>query len=226
MHANSPDSSHPILVRIAQFLIQVPNSPTSISPTPVATDSSIELYIVFFPSESGPLAKQFWQHTGNGISSRMAERCLSLLPSQDVPLEHIAQGNGIDSPPATPTAWTKSRNKHYAAVKKGSHTTSASAEDTSLSSGKDEVTADVAVYVEERYGRNMPVSAAALAKRALCRRIAGVILRDEIPLSDSEVRRGVTEGDVYLYPTGMSAIWHSHQLALATRPPAKSVCFG
>ncbi|KDQ51407.1 hypothetical protein JAAARDRAFT_534542 [Jaapia argillacea MUCL 33604] len=34
----------------------------------------------------------------------------------------------------------------------------------------------------------------------------------------------VTEDDVYLYPTGMSAIWHAHQLVDGTQ--GKSVCFG
>jgi cystathionine gamma-synthase len=228
MHARSPDTSHPVLVRIAQFLIQASSSPTSLSQTSGAKDSSIELHIVFFPIDSAPLAKQFWQHTGNGISSRMAERCLSLLPSQDVPSAQVTPGHGIDSPPMAAGAWNKSRNRHYDGLKKGSHITSASPEGVSLSSGKDEVPDDVADYLEEHYGRNLPISAASLAKRALRRRVAGVMVHDEIPLSDSEVRRGpcVTEEDVYFYPTGMSAIWHSHQLALATLPPAKSVCFG
>jgi cystathionine gamma-synthase len=38
--------------------------------------------------------------------------------------------------------------------------------------------------------------------------------------------KDVTEDDVYLLPTGMTAIWTAHQLVLGTQPPAKSVCFG
>jgi cystathionine gamma-synthase len=41
----------------------------------------------------------------------------------------------------------------------------------------------------------------------------------------------VTEDDVYLYPTGMSAIWHAHQISCVLRERqgqkgGKSVCFG
>ncbi|TCD60016.1 hypothetical protein EIP91_010867 [Steccherinum ochraceum] len=32
--------------------------------------------------------------------------------------------------------------------------------------------------------------------------------------------------DVYLYPSGMSAIWHAHQLVMSLKPGLKLVCFG
>ena len=38
-----------------------------------------ELHILHFPKDAFPFANQFWQHTGIYISSRLAERCLSLL---------------------------------------------------------------------------------------------------------------------------------------------------
>ncbi|KAG8984508.1 hypothetical protein FRB90_005266 [Tulasnella sp. 427] len=44
--------------------------------------------------------------------------------------------------------------------------------------------------------------------------------------------KSISEDDVYLHPTGMSAIWHSHQLALGTaekrtgKSAGKSICFG
>jgi cystathionine gamma-synthase len=42
------------------------------------------LHAVLYPSNSFPLAKQFWQHTGMGITSRFAENCLALLfPCED-----------------------------------------------------------------------------------------------------------------------------------------------
>ncbi|KAG8704170.1 hypothetical protein FRC09_003718 [Ceratobasidium sp. 395] len=66
---------------------------------------------------------------------------------------------------------------------------------------------------------------------ALRRRIAGVLVDDSPPAETPELgasKRGVdvTEDDVFLFPTGMSAIWTSHQLALAARPQHKSICFG
>ena len=36
----------------------------------------------------------------------------------------------------------------------------------------------------------------------------------------------VAEKDVYLYPTGMSGIWHAHQLSLGLKPDKKCICFG
>lgn len=98
--------------------------------------------------------------------------------------------------------------------------------------------ADHTTYLEERYGRNLPVEAAAFAKRAMRRRIAGVLIHDtpnhwsqageqstEVGPSTRGVKE-VSEDDVFLYPTGMSAIFSAHQLALGTMPSAKSICFG
>jgi len=92
--------------------------------------------------------------------------------------------------------------------------------------------------LEERYGRNLPVEAAASAKRAMRRRIAGVLVHDtpnhwshageqsaELGPSTRGVKE-VSEEDVFLYPTGMSAIFSAHQLALGVMPSAKSICFG
>lgn len=98
-------------------------------------------------------------------------------------------------------------------------------------------------YVEERYGRNLDLSLAPLAKLAMRRRIAGVLREtpgQAIPVErienvdGEESTRGVvglTEKDVWLYPCGMSAIWHAHQLVMGAKERAglevgKSVCFG
>ncbi|KAJ4490231.1 pyridoxal phosphate-dependent transferase [Lentinula aciculospora] len=182
--------------------------------------SLLDLHIVLFPSEAFSVAMQFWQHSGAGISSRLAEQCLSLLP----------EGSPTSSPTPPPARGIsfKSSHKHYGAKEALRISPSKVAED---------LNADHSVYLEERYGRNLPIAAAAAAKRALRRRIAGGLLRDDTdhvitrdqspPLGPSA--RGVSnvsENDVYLYPSGMNAIWNAHQLALATRPVGKSVCFG
>jgi cystathionine gamma-synthase len=104
-------------------------------------------------------------------------------------------------------------------------------------SPNDALSEDQSAYLEERYGRNLSQDAATFAKRALRRRIAGVLLRDgpadwdAVGSANSELqpsRRGpgVTEDDVYLYPTGMTAIWNAHQIISGVRPAAKSVAFG
>ncbi|KAJ3529413.1 hypothetical protein NMY22_g9010 [Coprinellus aureogranulatus] len=180
-----------------------------------------DLHIVLFPAESFPVAKEFWQHTGLGISSRLAEKCLSLLPEETKAPAPVAPSNRYSKGGFT---------KHYSAKKPSPPPQPPARED-----GEEDST----VYLEERYGRNLPLSAATFAKRALRRRLAGVLLCDSVPecqetagkkdLVVGPSTRGVqdvSENDVYLYPTGMSAIWSAHQLALNALTPAKSVCFG
>ncbi|KAI0093283.1 pyridoxal phosphate-dependent transferase [Irpex rosettiformis] len=38
-----------------------------------------EVHVVFYPKESFPVAKQFWQHTGLGITTRLADYYIDLL---------------------------------------------------------------------------------------------------------------------------------------------------
>ena len=56
------------------------NHTTSEPETPIP-----ELYVVFFPQDFSKLARQFWQHTGMGISSRRAEWLLALIGYGSVP---------------------------------------------------------------------------------------------------------------------------------------------
>jgi cystathionine gamma-synthase len=196
------------------------------------SSAPVDLHIVLFPSEAAGYAKEFWQHTGMGISSRLAEHCLSILPTAE------------SAPEATrPTSvryGDKRNSKHYSAKRLSKPP---SPQDFKPALDIDDLTSDHSAYLEERYGRNMPLSLAASAKRAMRRRISGTLLRDEnngpcagdVPCAgepNAEVgpsTRGVaevSEDDVYLYPTGMSAIWNAHNLARNTRPLTKSICFG
>ena len=168
----------------------------------------ITIFLVLFPEDKVSTAKQFWQHTGLGISSRLATRCLAILVS-------------VVSPPSSPTRLKPMAHRHYAP--KHSPRTPG---------GTDVIETDQAVYLEQRYGRNLDVAAAKLAKSALRRRIAGVLVRDEsavcgeIEVSQSVRGAPVTEHDVFLFPCGMSAIWSAHQLVLDVKGAKKSVCFG
>lgn len=200
-------------VRIAQFLLHSDEKDKeACSP---ALKLGAELHVVLFPADKIQYAKPFWQHTGMGISSRLAEHCLSLLPGEAVP--------------ASPTIHTKPKISHRYSVREKRQSVSAAPNDL--------LTDDHSTYLEERYGRNLSQDASAFAKRALRRRIAGVLLRDEpavwdvVGSTNSELKPstrgdGVTEDDVYLYPTGMAAIWNAHQTISAVRPAAKSVAFG
>lgn len=95
-------------------------------------------------------------------------------------------------------------------------------------------------YVEERYGRNLDLQFVQGAKLAMRRRVAGVFRADaandgnvagHAQETSSRGIEGLSEHDVWLYPTGMSAIFHSHQLLMHTaeaqgRQVGKSVMFG
>jgi cystathionine gamma-synthase len=216
----------PTHARLVQYHICPEDTPL---PSPRLT---VELHIVLFPTDAWPIAKQFWQHTGLGISSRLADYCLSLLPAE-------SPNSPVLSPTSTRAPF-KAQNRHYS-VKRTPQSSSFVSALPPSSSPQDLLTKDQSTYLEERYGRNLPVSAGSYAKRAMRRRIAGVLVRDNWEDSphgpragahDVEVGpshrgvRNVTEDDVYLFPSGMSAIWYSHQLIQGARSPAKSVCFG
>jgi cystathionine gamma-synthase len=257
-------------VRLVHFMI----CPESISsPTSAPTSASIgtktaekaleqecgDLHIVMFPSNAFSTAKQFWQHTGLGISSRLAEHCLELIAKEgrNKISTHansiVVSSSIVDS--STAILAKLPRNKHYRAKSSKSLMLEirGKLEEDSLNGEIGET------YLEERYARNLPISAVAEAKRALRTRIAGVLIRNDKlcdgarsstaqgpnaissvdgcrlppsttgkPLSACSTPEvsGLTEDDVFLFPTGMSAIWHAHQLALRSFGEKKSVCFG
>lgn len=143
------------------------------------TNANIQAHIsiVFFPSSEKGVCKQFWQHTGEGISSRLAEFCLD--------------------------RWYKDFF-------------------SSSTNGEDD---ESSRHVEERYGRNLDLSLADEAKRALRRRIAGKL--NEAATTGRETDLCESD-DVYLYPCGMASIFGSHRanLALPGREGSKGVVYG
>jgi cystathionine gamma-synthase len=261
----------PVDARIVEFVVR----------PPPASDPDVKpltVFPVFIAEEHVSTAKQFWQHTGSGISSRFADRCLQYL-DQATAAEGGDHTPAEPSPPPPKSNRGMSRNRHYA---KDAPPPSEPSPPRPLQvvhpgpvggdSSEEQSSRDFDLYVEERYGRNLSLAAAPLAKSALRRRIAGVLKEEDPsspspspspssvsaagaaavePLSDSQSEqelkdilsktslhgasdRGVKdldEDDVYLYPAGMSAIWHSHQLIMKRQVAVggnigKSVCFG
>lgn len=199
----------PVTARIVDLLV----CPDGEADKTSIAGSCADLHIVMFPGDSWSVAKEFWQHTGLGISSRLADKCLMSLQKETAPPKNARYSKG-------------GFTKHYSSA-------------NAKASKPEDVDENTSTYLEERYGRNLPLSAATFAKHALRRRLAGVLLCDSVPecretagtedLIVGPSTRGVQEvkeSDVYLYPSGMSAIWSAHQLALNTLTPAKSVCFG
>lgn len=192
----------------------------------------IELQILLFAKDDFPAAKQFWQHTGDGVTSRQAERALAFLG--EAPAGRSAPAASQAGKPVT------GRNRHYARDSRYSTpqtptsptTPGEPAEEKTISVPEDVAAADLGTYLEERYGRNLPLFNAPLAKQALRRRIAGGLLPNDADFEQGDIARGsVTPDDVYLYPGGMSAIWHAHDVARRARRASGakegiSACFG
>ncbi|ORX49114.1 PLP-dependent transferase [Hesseltinella vesiculosa] len=193
----------------------------------------VSVYLVLFPADAFPVAKQYWQHAGDIVSSRLAEYCLRILDQNDA-----ATNNSADAAP-TAMLGPKKQGRYGRPTASGTAT-------TAKPSASNQEDVDQQFFLEERYGRNLPVAFAGQAKRALRRRIAGVLTEaeeihkaltsEQTTDADLEKQRGRTgqrgikglsENDVYLYPTGMSAIYHAHQIAMKVGDASRhSVCFG
>lgn len=198
-----------ILVRVLQLSTPPPA-------TEVEKQSRMELTIgiVFFPSAEFPLAKQYWTFAGEGVSLRMAEYVTKEL-------------FGEEEPRRTRTKQELQAEK----IQKKSPSILASMR-TNSQGQNEEVEKEFNTFIEQKYGRVLDLQFAADAKLALKRRISGRAahsLREQLEEPESEEsKRGIFlhEKDVFLYPTGMAAIFHAHQAALHIDEPKKSVCFG
>ncbi|KAH8920485.1 PLP-dependent transferase [Atractiella rhizophila] len=201
---------------------------------PIDIEKRIRLYAVFVAEDDFGRIKEFWQHTGEGISSRFAARCLKLLKDKEEATgkERRRSQDTPSSPTSTASRSWKSRyqNKAISPIFTPSPPTSPTTSSPVLQSKstQEELDEDADFYVEERYGRNLPTNLGEEAKLTVRKRIAGV-LGDQ--LEETSLRNGLTEDDVYLYPTGMTAIFRAHVMVREERrakgkEDAKSVVFG
>ena len=224
--------SHPVATRCAEFLQeQVPYLVLGKSlrlvdlyPTSGPSNGEVEseamhfkpiISAVILPRDDAKIAKAFWQHSGDGISSRRAEYC------------HRAFDHGRLIIQKTAIPPVKGPRRYQ---KKESMDNSIQCEPLS---GPDRI--DYIQFVEERFGRNLDVSLACNAKQAIRRRIAGALtanvdLHEALEMSRPSTRtehvEGFSEHDVYLYPCGMSSIFNTHRIMMACRGGMKSISFG
>lgn len=190
--------------------------------------SNIEIVsAVIFPPTHSKVAKSFWQHSGDGISSRRAEYCHKAFERNRLivcgdSLEPDANEASLNHPSKGPRRYQKKDSVYLSPMK---HPPNGAAPE-----GRDCVQ-----FVEERYGRNLDVSLASSAKLAIRRRIAGALtanvdLKEALemvePPTRTEFVKGFSEDDVYLYPTGMSSIFNTHRSMLACRGQLQSISFG
>lgn len=179
---------------------------------------SPKISAILFPAERFSIAKTFWQHSGDGVSSRRAEYCHALF----------SKGLLVDASTLEGSRFCKGPRRYQR------KTSIDIANPPPQSNGTTE-TQDPTQFVEERFGRNLDLSMTKNAKLAVRRRIAGSLTADvELPESlalekDVENTRnvaGFSDDDVYLYPCGMSAIFNAHRILMATKGQQKSIVYG
>ncbi|KAI9885239.1 MAG: Structural maintenance of chromosomes protein 6 [Watsoniomyces obsoletus] len=184
-----------------------------------------------FPKDIFRTAKSFWQHSGEGISSRQADFCHRCLKQQLVP---SISDNVRPRPSRGPKRYQREPSldgTQSADFSRGSQAVRADADPVKNDAEKQECS----VHIEERYGRNLNSSLAAEAKLAVRKRIAGLLTANvelrkaiELPRNPQTTRlhNSFSEDDVYLYPTGMSSIFNIHKTLLSVKGSLPSVCFG
>lgn len=200
-------------------------------------DGAPFLSAVIIPRTHIAVGKTFWQHSGDGISSRRAEFC------------HQAFQDGLLSTIANPRSSLEQSVEKNASLFKGpkryQKEQSRNASQGRLQTPLNEISdlkhtkgmerREQVRFVEERFGRNLDMSLAMNAKLAIRRRIAGALTADvelekalELTESAPPGRQvlGFSEHDVYLYPTGMSSIFNIHRVCMSCLGDRKSICFG
>ncbi|KAI9373224.1 pyridoxal phosphate-dependent transferase [Aspergillus egyptiacus] len=210
----STEESHKI--RVLDFIL------TQQLETQIPTITS-PLSCVIYPKEHTNIAKQVWQHSGDGVSSRRGEFCLAALKDGLLVERKSALADTTSQRYCKGPRRYQGRGSMNGISKGALHTATA----YQPQDGRESVQ-----FIEERFGRNLSSSLANQAKIAVRRRIAGVLTADvelnEALEKTSEEGRvaGLAESDVYLFPTGMSSIFNSHRLLLKARGAMKSICFG
>ncbi|KAI4289726.1 MAG: hypothetical protein L6R35_001002 [Caloplaca aegaea] len=184
---------------------------------------------VFYPKEYSSIAKSFWQHSGEGISTRRAELChQAFIDDFLIPSFNDERGRNGPGLTATNLSFKGPRRYRKGSVANGTvrEVTSESVLDASVPKESSRNMDECAQFVEERYGRNLDFSLAPNAKLAIRKRIAGGLTTDinleqtaEVTLSSASIRRvpGFSEDDVYLYPSGMSSIFNTHRIMMACK---------
>ena len=181
---------------------------------------------VIFPRTLVKVAKAFWQHSGDGISSRRAEYCHKAFEGGRLltwrALVEKVKGVSAMVPSKGPRRYRKADSKGLLPT-------------AQLISEDGSQRCDCVGFVEERFGRNLDATLASSAKLAIRKRIAGALTANvnpheafdtSQPLTRMASIRNFSEDDVYLYPCGMSSIFNTHRCLLACRGEMESVSFG
>ncbi|VEU24058.1 DEKNAAC105229 [Brettanomyces naardenensis] len=175
-----------------------------------------DIAVVFFPGTEYSLAKQYWQHSGEVISSREAEYFLSEM--KDKLQSDARTKRTADQKKPSPHPYNSSHSHSHSRSPGRSSRSSRSSGRHSTINNPNGTSPEFVTFIEERFGRNLDLSFAKEAKRLLRERIA----------TQSDPKYTNTDL-VYLYPSGMASVFNAHQVLLHTltdRKDCKSVCFG
>lgn len=191
---------------------------------------------VVFSQEHFSIAKQYWQHSGDGVSSRRAEFCHSLYQDGILVERKTPQSpttNGHQKTTKGPRRYQR-QSVDISPTKPMKPDTVCTDADHVLPTNGAAETQESTQFLEERFGRNLNVSFVHNAKTAIRRRISGSLVGDidlaatPTPVANSNMRgvSELSEDDVYLYPCGMNSIFNAHKLMLEARGPMKSISYG
>lgn len=199
--------------------------------------ASPSISAILFSPDVFPFAKQYWQHTGDGVSSRRAEFCHGLFKENILVLDQNVSSPRLQNKLCRgPRRYQRASMEDHSNGFNGAHHTHhypVTADSPTDSDNTD--TLETSRFLEERYGRNLDLSLVPNAKSAIRRRIAGVLTTDidlesttALPTMSSHARgiSNLQEEDIYLVPCGMNAIFTTHQTLLKARGPLKSINFG
>lgn len=196
------------------------------------------LHVVLFPIDLFKFAKEFWQHTGEGVSSRFAEHCLRVLEALDFDVPRLPYVQHRPTKESTNLTGSNDSLNGYGRARYQCGPYSPPAERAHVNRLQEHIVSkEQDTFVEERFGRNIDTRFANEIKLALRKRIAGV-LEGTLEESTKDIQqqmeslkiysRGccVNEDHVFLFANGMSTIYNTHRVVLALRPNMKSVQFG
>jgi len=231
VRANATDATAPELLRDLRILPLVLDPYKSRVDLPQAATPTI--WAVMCAAELFPVAKQYWQHTGDFVSSRRAEFYHNLLKDG-----LLVPESSLEPLPDAPTT----KEKPCRGPRRYRRQISIDTDDAAPASSPQRYGADESArFLEERFGRNLDLSLLDRARSAIKRRIAGAVVLDgesspaagildgdsHSALNDNT--RGVaelSEDDIYLFPCGMNAIFNAHRFLLRARGALPSVNYG
>ncbi|KAK6514163.1 hypothetical protein TWF506_008575 [Arthrobotrys conoides] len=180
-----------------------------------------DVWAIFLPELLYPIAREFWQHTGEGISSRRAVFIHKALREGNLSLveQSIYSPSDSNSLHRGPSRYSKHSG--------GNAVSGSSSQKQRSSSGSEGISTKD--FVEMRYGRNLEADAVQQAKLAMKQRISGSMFADSdsVGRTSTQARvQKISPEDVFLFPTGMSAIYNTHRLLRTLFGSSTMVEFG